>query len=336
MNTPNRLAAALLLCTAAAASHAQSMAELVSAAEKKPAVTWYESSPSEQADKVVAAFTAQYPNIKIRHTRLVGGNTLAVRAVQEMQARGYTGDVLTGGADHMSQLKGRGYLEAINWDALKVPKTMAPNPYMVGIAASVYVLAWNTNNVKEADVPTTWDELLNPKWTGRVGSWVRASAFAQLAATQGEAKATKELERFVAIKPMLFKSTFPLAQAVGSGEIDLGVGFYHSTLPPMNAGAPIKMRALDIVPMHVIYSGISKDARNTEGAKVLLSWLSSKDGALAYENATGRGNPMVPETKTAQFIQGKKLSEWPPEKSADLGELNERYNKLLETVGAAR
>lgn len=336
MKIPQQLAATLLVCAAATASHAQSMANLVSAAEKKPAVTWYESSPSEQADKVVAAFAAKYPNIKIRHTRLVGGNTLAVRAVQEMQARGYTGDVLTGGADHMSQLKERGYLQEVNWEALQIPKTMAPNPYMVGIAASVYVLAWNTNNVKEADVPSTWDELLNPKWTGRVGSWVRASAFAQLAATQGEAKTTKELERFVAIKPMLFKSTFPLAQAVGSGEIDLGVGFYHSTLPPMNAGAPIKMRALDIVPMHVIYSGISKDARNPEGAKVLLSWLSSKDGALAYENATGRGNPMVPETKTAQFIHGKKLSEWPPEKSGDLGELNERYNKLLETVGAAR
>lgn len=336
MNMPIRLATTLLACAAATASHAQSLTELVSAAEKNPAVTWYESSPSEQADKVLAAFSAKYPNIKIRHTRLVGGNALAVRTVQEIQARGYTGDVLTGGADHMWQLKGRGYLEAVDWDAIKVPKDMAPNPYMTSTAASVYVLSWNTKNVKDSEVPTTWEQVLDPKWTGRIGSWVRAAAFAQLAATQGEEKAGKMLDRFVANKPMLFKSTFPLAQAVGAGEIDLGIGFYHSTLPPLNAGAPIKMHALDVVPMHIIYSAISKDARNIAGAKVLLSWLSSEEGALAYENATGRGNPMLAATKTAQFIKGKTLSEWPPEKSGELGELNERYNKKLETVGAAK
>ena len=71
MNLPIRLATSLLACAAASTAYAQSMAELVSAAEKKPAVTWYESSPSEQADKVLDAFSAKYPSIKIKHTRLV-------------------------------------------------------------------------------------------------------------------------------------------------------------------------------------------------------------------------------------------------------------------------
>ena len=100
--------------------------------------------------------------------------------------------------------------------------------------------------------------------------------------------------------------------------------------------APIKMRALDVVPMHIIYSGLSKNARNPEGAKVFLSWLASEEGALAYEEATGRGNPLIAKTKTAQFIHGKKLSEFPPEKSDELGALNEHFNKLLEAVGAAK
>ncbi|MEO7243048.1 MAG: extracellular solute-binding protein [Variovorax sp.] len=336
MNCSKRLGAAILCGVASAFTYAQALPDLVAAAETKPAVTWYESSPSEQADKVLEAFSAKYPNIKIRHTRLVGGNDIAVRTVQEMQARGYTGDVLTGGADQMWQLKERGLLEAVDWSKLPIPKDLAPNPYMLSTAASVYVVAWNTKKVPEAEVPTTWEQLLDPKWTHRIGAWVRASAFAQLAATQGEDKSTKELERFVALKPMLFKSTFPLAQAVASGEIDLGLGFYHSTLPPLEAGAPIKMRALDVVPMHIIYSSISKDARNPEGARVLLAWLSSDEGALAYEAATGRGDPLLPVTKTAQFIKGKKLSEWPPEKSGELGNLNERYNKMLESVGTAK
>jgi hypothetical protein len=44
----------------------------------------------------------------------------------------------------------------------------------------------------------------------------------------------------------------------------------------------------------------------------------------------------MPKTKTAEFIKGKKLSEWPPEKSGELGALSEHYNKVLETVGSAR
>ena len=336
MTTRLNLMAALVVGTAMLPAAAQSLAELAAAAAKKPPVSWYESSPADQGDKVIAAFAKKYPNVKVRQTRLVGGNELAVRTVQEMQARGYTGDVLTGGADHLFQIKGRDYLESVNWAALNVPKVLNPNPYMMATTASVYVISWNTKKVTDAEAPTTWEQVLDPKWTNRMGSWVRAAAFAQLAATQGPDTTRKQLERFIALKPMLFKSTFPLAQAVGAGEIDLGIGFYHSTLPPMNAGAPIKMRALDVVPMHMIYSGISKNARNPEGARVFLSWLASEEGALAYEEATGRGNPIIAKTKTAQFIKGKKLSEWAPEKSDELGALNEHYNKLLETVGAAR
>ncbi|MGD9944120.1 MAG: ABC transporter substrate-binding protein [Burkholderiaceae bacterium] len=326
----------LTACSLFTPSQAQPLAELAAVAAKKAPVVWYESSPSEQADKVIAAFSKRYPDVKVRHTRLIGGNDLVARAVQEMQARGYTGDVLTDGADRLFQVHSRGYMEDVNWGSLRVPKSLTPTSYMMATAAAVYVVAWNTRKVSDAEAPSTWEQLLDPKWANRMGSWVRAGAFAQLAATQGPDTARRQLERFIALKPMLFKSTFPLAQAVGAGEVDLGIGLYHATLPPMNAGAPIRMRALDVVPMHIIYSGVTRNARNPEGARLLLSWLGSEEGAIAYENATGRGSPFVAQTKTAQFIRGKTLSEWPPEQSAELAALNEYYNKLMESVGAAR
>jgi hypothetical protein len=63
---------------------------------------------------------------------------------------------------------------------------------------------WNTQKVSDSEAPRTWEDVLNPKWTNRTGSWVRASAFAQLAATQGPDSARRQLERYVALKPMLF------------------------------------------------------------------------------------------------------------------------------------
>ncbi len=315
---------------------AASLDDLAKIAAGKGPVTWYESSPVEQIDKVVAAFHKTYPGIQIKYVRLVGGNELAVRGVQEMQARGYTADILTGGADHIWTLHGRGYLENVDWKALGVPAKLTPTPYALATAASVYVVSWNANKVKDAETPRVWDDIADPKWTGRMGSWVRASVFAQLASKWGEPRADALLERFVKIKPMLFKSTFPLAQAVGSGEIDIGVGFYHSTLPPVLAGAPIKYKVLDVVPMHTIYSAMTKNARNPEGTMVLLAWLASDAGAAAYEAATHRGNPLIATTKTAQLIAGRDIAEFPPDKSDELGRINQRMNAVLEAVGAAR
>ncbi|RZI97802.1 MAG: extracellular solute-binding protein, partial [Haliea sp.] len=199
-----RYTAAFGMAALAFGAQAQTMAELASAAEKKPPVTWYESSPAEQGDKVIAAFNKKYPNIKVRQTRLVGGNELAVRTVQEIQARGYTGDVLTGGADHLWTLNQRSYLESVNWADLGIAKGLAPNPFMLSTTASVYVVSWNTRKVTDAEAPATWEQVLDPKWTNRMGSWVRAAAFAQLAATQGPDVTLKQLQRFIALKPMLF------------------------------------------------------------------------------------------------------------------------------------
>ena len=81
---------------------------------------------------------------------------------------------------------------------------------------------------------------------------------------------------------------------------------------------------------------MTKNARNAEGAKVLLAWLASDTGAAAYENATHRGNPLIPSTRTAQLIAGRDIVECPPDKSDELGRINQRMNAVLEAVGAAR
>lgn len=310
--------------------------DLAKMAATKGPITWYESSPQDQADVFIASFQKRFPGVTLKQQRLVGGNELAVRTVQEMQARGYTGDALTGGADHIWQISERGYLATPDWAALGVPKEQHPAPFAVVSASSIYVLLWNDRKVPADKVPNTWDEVVNLQWTDRMGSWVRAAVFAQLAERWGDAKTRAELDKFVALRPMLFKSTFPLAQAVGAGEVDLGIGFFHSTQPAVLAGAPVKQKTLDLAPMHTIYSAVSKNARNPEGAALLVAWLTTEEGARAYEAATFRGNPLVPGTKSAELLKGKAVVEWSPEKSAELGKLNEAYNRVLETVGAAR
>lgn len=245
--------AALTWSGGAAAQSAEVMERLAKGAvENGKQITWYESSPEDQISKVLAAFNKTYPDVKVRYVRLVGGNELASRVIQEEQAAGRSADVLTGGPDHLWQLHNRGLLRDLSKDNLNLPEKLLPASYAIPTTASVYVQIWNTRKVKEGDVPDSWDTLIDEKWKGRIGSWVRAAAFAQLASKWGEEKAEKELRDLVELKPYLFKSTFPLAQGVASGEVDIAIGFYHSLQPVLKAGAPVAYKLLNPTPMHTI------------------------------------------------------------------------------------
>lgn len=312
---------------------ANSDAHLASLAQKaelnnKP-IIWYESSPEDQIKKVIAAFNKDFPAISVQYIRLVGGNELASRVIQEEQAAGKSADVLTGGPDHLWQLEQRGLLAELNGEELGLSKELLPVPYAVPTAASIYVQIWNTRKVKGDDVPNNWDEFINDKWKNRIGHWVRAASFAQIADVWGEEKAETKLREFANLKPYLFKSTFPLAQGVASGEVDLALGFYHSLQPVLSAGAPIDFKLLDPTPMHTISSTVTKSSVNPDAAKLLVTWLTTEKGAKSYEEATSRGNPLVKSTNAYKMLQEVEVSEWSFDKNAELAELNDKYNAIL-------
>jgi len=67
-----------------------------------------------------------------------------------------------------------------------------------------------------------------------------------------------------------------------------------SFAPPIDAGAPIKFKVLDVVPMHTIYSAVTKNAKNPEGAKELLAYLITDTQAqAAWAKAQGALSPNV-------------------------------------------
>ncbi|MGO3889953.1 MAG: ABC transporter substrate-binding protein [Paenalcaligenes sp.] len=303
---------------------------LAQAAEKNgKAITWYESSPEDQIKKVLEAFNQDYPKVQVKYVRLVGGNELASRVIQEEQAAGRSADVLTGGPDHLWQLNERHLLLEMDATTLGLSEALLPVPYAIPTAASIYVQIWNTRKVPADAVPNSWEELINPTWKNKIGNWVRAAAFTQLASVWGVDKAEEELRKFVQLKPYLFKSTFPLAQGVASGEVDIAIGFYHSMQPVMQAGAPVDYKLLNPTPMHTISSSIAKSSVNPDAAQLLAVWLTTSRGATAYEEATSRGNPFVEGTNAHEMLSTVEVADWPFDKSSELAELTDKFNAIL-------
>lgn len=335
------ITAGAALVTAAGLGGTVASADMLSDLAKEAAtnehpVVWYESSKEDQIEKVIAKFNERYPDVKVQHLRVAGGNKMTGRIIQEVQGQGYTGDLVTTGAAQAWEMNDRSLLQSADWQALGVPEKLTPVDFTVAIAASVYVIIINTDRVKPADEPKGWDDINDPKWKGRMGSWVRAGAHTQMAKVWGVEKAQAQLEDYVKLQPLLFKSTFPLAQQVGAGEVDIAIGFFHTAQPPMDAGAPVKRIALNPAPMHTIYTSLTKGARNTPGAKLFLSWLATPEGAAAYEGATNRGSHLMEGTKTYDLVKDSEVSEWPAEETDKYQETFKVFNKILGSAGAAR
>src|SRR5882762_4955165 len=270
-------ACAILLSVAAPARSAETddaMTKLAAEAAKVGSIIWYESSPDDAADKIAAAFNKRFPNVKLEHVRDTGGNLIGGRIVQESQGDTRTADVATSGAAIMMPLKERNLMKELDWRAFGLSAELAPTSYGVVTTSVVYVIVYNTALVKEADAPKGWNDLLDPRWDGKIGIWVRGEGQGALAASWGVDKAVDYVRKMNARHPVLLQSTFPLAQQVAAGEILVGFGLNHSAQIPIRRGAPIKVVVADPAPISTLYSFVPVKAKNPSGGALLALWLA--------------------------------------------------------------
>jgi iron(III) transport system substrate-binding protein len=312
---------------------AQTLDKLAASAKGAGPVLWYESSPREQADKVIAAFGKRFPGVELQHLRDAGGAGIGGRVIQEVQGNTRTADILTGSASVIWQLVNRDLVVKQDWASLGVPATVAHTPFTIASTTAVYVILSNRQMVKDDEAPKNWQDLLDPKWKGKVGLWIRAEPQLSLASVWGEQKTMEFINQLNAQNPFLFKSTFPLAQQVGAGEVPIGVGLYHAAQPPIQKGAPIRVQLTDPVATTTLHSAVIAPGKNRDGALLLALWLATTEGARVYEEATGRGHAGVKGTEVQKMLEGRKQAEYSADKVAGNLEMFERFNKAIAAGG---
>jgi iron(III) transport system substrate-binding protein len=274
-------------------------------------VLWYDSVEQDQGDKIIEQFKADYPFMSgAKFVSVVSGQRVA-RITQESSAKGPTADVDFGNAQTITDFKNKGFVESVDWQSLgiKTSPQLAPNDYLLAVTAPFYVIAYNSNKVKADEAPKSLDELLDPKWKGRVGTWARPAALVIMSSVWGEEKALDFAKKLASQQNVrLYDSNFTIAQDIGAGNIDVALTTYHTTLPTSEKGAPLKTVTLNPVPSDPLYGYLLKYGQNKAGGKLLLQWFASAHGARVYEEISGRGNPFVPETKTAQMFKDNKIA----------------------------
>lgn len=329
------LAAATVTTAVPPFARAATRASTIEAAKGESGLVWYDHYDRTAAEGIMSAFQRAYPFVKEVEFVDVPSAQKTAKIIQESMAGGPTTDVLLNDASTQQSLAGRGLLLESDWGALGVATSpvMTPNPYMILTTTAAYVTLYNSDLVTGADVPQSWDDVVDPKWTGRTGQWMRAALFVTLVPAMGEAKARDLLRRLVALKPRLFDGQFPLSEAVGSGEIALAVTSYDSAMRVVEKGAPVKMAGLDPTPLGLICGGVLKYGKNPNTARLFLTWLATPEGAIIFEKMTKRGNFFVAGTETATLLKDRKLSFFTAEQSIaqakQLNTLEDEFSRQL-------
>jgi iron(III) transport system substrate-binding protein len=168
MLTKHTLFAAALLALAVVSAHAQDAVDLAKAkAEGK--VSWYTSTPIEQVQKIVGRFKQQ-TGIEVELFRS-GGSAILSRFQQEMTAGRVAADVLTHSDPAAAHsLAKKGFFVAFkpkNFDKIPAAAKDA-NGQWVGQRLNLMTHYLRTDKVAPADEPKTWDDLLNPKYKGKL------------------------------------------------------------------------------------------------------------------------------------------------------------------------
>jgi putative spermidine/putrescine transport system substrate-binding protein len=190
----------------------------------------------------------------------------------------------------------QGLLEEV--DATKVPnlKHLLPGMGTSTFVPHIYspqILIYNPAVITTP--PTTFADLLDPKYAGKIGFPDGNFFYAMLAANlQASGNASdfdagkKQIEKLVANGVRLYPSTDSIAQAFNSGEIVLGVMWLARVIMWQNAGVKVAASfAKEGSILYVTGMVVPKNAPNKEGAYAYLDALLAPSAQQGFAQKMG-------------------------------------------------
>jgi iron(III) transport system substrate-binding protein len=258
-------------------AHAQDAVD-VAKAKAEGKVVWYTSTPIGQGQKIADAFQKEY-GIKVEMFRS-GGSAILRRFQQEMDAGRVAVDVLTHSEPAAANALGKkGRFVAFkpkNFD--KVPDAAKdPNGLFVGQRLNLMTHYLRSDKVDAADEPKTWDDLLNPKYKGKLAMTDPSFTSLQVSVvgTMSKARGWGFYEKLKANDVMIVQGNQQVSDALKRGERLIAVGALDSYAANLKkAGHPIKTLypsdGLFVIPSP---TSVVKGSPNPNAAKLFAEFM---------------------------------------------------------------
>jgi len=266
---------------------------LIEGAKKEGKITFYTGLIVDQVVRPVkAAFEKEYPFVQLEFFR-ANSSRLAQRVLAENQAKRYEADVVSGTAAVTSlqraQLMQRFYSPPI----AEYPPELKDDDGFWG-STNVYfmTLGYNTRNVKVAELPKSYEDLLHPRWKGQmIWSTSPGSGAPQfignILTTMGQEAGKAYLQKLK--RQNIAKTTASARQILDlviAGEYPLAIQmFNHHAYISKAAGAPVEWQPLEPVTATNNSIGLLKTTPHPHAAMLFMDFVLSKKGQLVFQAA---------------------------------------------------
>src|SRR6266446_65036 len=195
---------------------------ILDGARKEREVVVYTSLNLKDSVPITEAFERKY-GVKVQLWRSSSEKVLQ-RAIAEARAARFACDILETNGPEMEALHREQLLEEFFSPHFKdlPPAAFPRHRHYVADRFNFFTIAYNTNLVKADEVPGTYEDLLHPRFAGKVG--IEASDvdwFGAIVKAMGEDKGLAFFRKLAAAKPEIRTGHTLMAELVASGEIPL-------------------------------------------------------------------------------------------------------------------
>jgi iron(III) transport system substrate-binding protein len=263
--------------------------KIVDAAKKEGKLVFWSSDPAPLMEQVLGKFRQRYPFLATEYWR-AGSAERHQKQVTEKSAGVYNVDVAGTDLEFIVDLRKLGLMKKHSWPNTAVWPAYDRDPegYWVTRLRSTKVVAYNTQLVSPAEVPNSWNSLLDPKWKGKIqidrhsADWVL-----MLWSAWGKEKAVSFLKTLAPNAVLSGNQSQRIELlAAGGATIDMAISM-HRIVQYQDKGAPLAFAKVNptvlekSTPMY-----IADRAPHPNAAILFADWFTSTEGQQIYHDVT--------------------------------------------------
>src|SRR3989454_3533028 len=256
-------------------------ARLGAGARKERQVLFYSTMTVADGKALATAFEQKH-GVRVNHWR-GSAEKIVSRALAEARARRHEADVFETSSHRIEALYRERLLEDFHTPVLRdIVAEAFPRGHRQYVADrfAFFVMGWNTNLVKREELPATYEDLLHPRWTGRITiEGTDVLWFAAVAKAMGEEKGIAYFRKLAALNPEIRHGHIHTAQLVASGEVPFYLTAYNNNIETLKSkGAPVEWKPLQPAFGQAAAVGVSRYAPHPHAALLFTEFVLSKEG----------------------------------------------------------